>query len=312
MKLNLILSKNNWTSFHQIAFTYLLTDYFNIVYIEDGAIPSQHDSLLVSNLTDKEPWYDTLRQQGYRLVMDLLWGGSQFDVGDAFKLSSPNWFWYHESLLYQRKGYSHYVPNRTYNKKALMPMGIRKASSDLLYDNVTEFLDDFIYSYVERLGKRLPNDAPDNFWTSDPKQKTGFNQRFFNPEWYDQTYFSLVVETSIDDSFPLHITEKSFKPIAFQHPFQLWAQCGVLAHLKSLGFETYDNLFDESYDSEKNTIKRLNTLVDNIRNFPYEKFNDITNQKIQHNQNLFFNLDTIKTRIKQEIVDPMIDFFEKH
>ena len=82
--------------------------------------------------------------------------------------------------------------------------------------------------------------------------------------------------------------------------------------MKSLGFETYDNLFDESYDSEKNTIKRLNTLVDNIRNFPYEKFDDITNQKTQHNQNLFFNLDTIKIRIKQEIVDPMIDFFEKH
>lgn len=312
MKINLILSKNNWTSFHQIAFTSLLQDYFTIHYLEDGDIPGQNNSLLIANLEATEPWYDDLRQQGYRLVMDLLWGGSQLNVGNAFKLSSPNWFWYHESLLYLRKGYRLYVPNRTYDKKALMPMGQRKESMDLLFDRVSEFLDDFIYSYVERLGKRLPNDAADNFWTGDPTQKTGINQRYFNPEWYDQTYFSLVAETTIDNSFPIHITEKSFKPIAFQHPFLLWAQYGVLSHLKHLGFETFENVFDESYDSETDKNKRLSKIIDNVRSFEYVEFDKVTNDKIHHNHELFFNMDVIKTRVKQEIVDPLTDFFEKH
>jgi hypothetical protein len=304
MKINLVLSKSNWTSFHQVAFTHILQDYFDIVFVED-TIPSKDNSLLVSNPRNTD-WYQELVQQGYPLVIDLMWGERDPSIDNSFKLAAPNWFWYHEALLYFRKGYDQYIPSRNYVKKALMPMGLRKESHDLLFDQVTNYLDDFVYSYIERLGRYLPNDAPTNFYGS-----TMQNQRYFNPEWYDDTYFSLVSETRIDNQFELHITEKTFKPIAFYHPFLIWGQPKVLAHLTSLGFATYDNLFDESYDSEYDNIKRLNKILDNIKSFEYVEFDSITNQKAEHNHQLFFNIDTVKVRVKKEIVDPIIEFFEK-
>ena len=304
MKINLILSRNNWTSFHQTAFTNTIADYFNIVYIEDGNIPTKDNSLLVSNLT-KDRWYTDLYHQGYSLVVDLLWGGWSFDLPDAFILTTPNWFWYNESLLYQTRGYQNYQPNRKYIKKSLMPMGLIKESHDMLYNRVSEYLDDFIWSYIQRVGKSLPNDAPHNL-----PGITEQDQRYFNPEWYDHTYFSLVSETTVDNNFPLHITEKSFKPIAFQHPYMIWGQTGLLNHLHSLGFESYENLFDESYDIEPNNIRRVEMIVANINKLKYVEYDELTNKKIQHNHQLFFNFDIINARIKQEIVNPIIEFFE--
>jgi hypothetical protein len=308
MKPNLVLSKTNWTSFHQVALTDLISEYFNIVYIEDQ-IPEKANSLLVSNLTT-DRWYKELHQQGYPLIIDLLWGVDELSLPNSFKLINPNWFWYHEALLYYRKGYDQYVPNRNYSKKALMPMGLRKESHDLLFDRVGEYLDEFIYSYIERLGKYLPEDALANFWGRPGEQLTGQNQRYFNPNWYDQTYFSLVSETLVDDTKLLHITEKSFKPIAFYHPFMIFGQAGLLEYLRNQGFETYDNLFDESYDTYHDKLIRVKKIVDNIKLFKYVEYDKLTIEKTLHNHHLFFNIQLIKERVKKEIVDPIIDFFE--
>ena len=303
MKPNLILSKTNWTSFHQIAFTNVISEYFNLMFIEDQ-IPEKDNSLLVSNLTT-DRWYQNLHQQGYPLIIDLLWGVDELDLPNSFRLINPNWFWYHEALLYYRKGYDQYIPNRQYLKKALMPMGLQKESHDLLFDRVEEYLDEFIYSYIERLGRYLPNDAPTNFYGT-----TMQNQRYFNPEWYDQTYFSLVSETLVDDTKTLHVTEKSFKPIAFYHPYMIFGQSGLLEYLRNQGFETYDNLFDESYDTCHDKLIRVKKIVDNIKLFNYVEYDNLTIEKTIHNHHLFFNFQLIKDRIKKEIVDPIIDFFE--
>lgn len=305
MKINLVLSKSNWTSFHHPTFRETITDYFNIIYVEDG-LPPKQNSLLVSNLTE-DRWYLDLYQQGYRVILDLLWGGWKIDLPGAFKLVNPNWFWYNESLLYKSKGYDQYIPNRQYVKKGLMPMGLQKESHDLLFDAISPNLDEFIFSYIERLGKHLPNDAPHIF-----PGKTGQDQRYFNPEWYDLTCFSLVSETTVDENFPLHITEKTFKPIAFQHPYLLWAQPGILKYLQDQGFETYENIFDESYDHEIEKSVRLKKVVNNVKEFKSSRLDTLTTEKIQHNHQRFFNIDEIKIRIKKEIVEPIIEFFEKN
>jgi hypothetical protein len=114
----------------------------------------------------------------------------------------------------------------------------------------------------------------------------------------------------VDDNFGLHITEKTFKPIAFQHPYLLWAQPGVLKHLKSLGFETYENLFDESYDSIVDINQRLDIVVNNIKNFNKVSYDQLTLEKIKHNHNLFFNIELIRQRMINEIVTPILEWVE--
>ena len=58
-----------------------------------------------------------------------------------------------------------------------------------------------------------------------------------------------------------HITEKTFKAIALEMPFVLVAPAHSLAYLKEYGFQTFDSVFDESYDSETDDIKRIEKVV---------------------------------------------------
>jgi hypothetical protein len=81
------------------------------------------------------------------------------------------------------------------------------------------------------------------------------------------SYISFVSETffeytSLDDNpFELDMTAKSTKPIVTMQPFILHAQIGALAYIKSLGFETFSNYWDESYDGLTNHYKRYKELI---------------------------------------------------
>tara|TARA_B100001094_G_C18094791_1_gene752432 strand:+ start:81 stop:1250 length:1170 start_codon:yes stop_codon:yes gene_type:complete len=69
------------------------------------------------------------------------------------------------------------------------------------------------------------------------------------------SYISFVSETFFDytsgdnNPYELDMTAKSTKPIVTMQPFILHAQIGALSYIKSLGFETFDNWWDESYDN---------------------------------------------------------------
>jgi len=58
-----------------------------------------------------------------------------------------------------------------------------------------------------------------------------------------------------------HITEKTFKAIALEMPFVLVATAGSLAYLREYGFQTFADVFDESYDLETDDILRIEKVV---------------------------------------------------
>lgn len=125
------------------------------------------------------------------------------------------------------------------------------------------------------------------------------------PEYYEKSYFSLVTETGMDHY--LRITEKTYKPIANFHPFIIIGCHGTLSYLRSLGYETFPELFDESYDNEVDVPKRLLLVANEVEKFcklsKEEKDNRFSRviDKVKHNHNLFFNvLPTInKEKYKQ-------------
>lgn len=89
----------------------------------------------------------------------------------------------------------------------------------------------------------------------------------------------------------LHLTEKSFKPIALGMPFVLSAPAGSLNYLKHYGFKTFDTVWDESYDQELNDLLRaekvarlLKWLDQQDRQQLFEKCIPI----IEHNWNWFY------------------------
>ena len=86
--------------------------------------------------------------------------------------------------------------NKKYHEKKLM--NIKKYNRELLFNSVTEYLDDSLYSYVEK-GIFLSGDKfllhPEHNGTAN------VNQCLYVPEWYTQTSFSLVSETMVDYSW---------------------------------------------------------------------------------------------------------------
>ena len=74
-----------------------------------------------------------------------------------------------------------------------------------------------------------------------------------------------------------HLTEKIFKPIALQMPFVLTGTVHALKYLQGYGFQTFDRVWDESYDDIEDDYARY--------------------KKIGH---LLYQLDSLNTKEKQD------------
>jgi len=81
-----------------------------------------------------------------------------------------------------------------------------------------------------------------------------------------RTIFQIVNETLVDDqhSTSLFYSEKSFKPMAQFQPFVIWGQTHANKYLSNLGYKTYDEWFDLSFDDEEDPIKRYKKLIQSL------------------------------------------------
>ena len=91
-----------------------------------------------------------------------------------------------------------------------------------------------------------------------------------------------------------HLTEKTFKPIALGMPFVIVGTQGSLKYLRSYGFRTFGNLWDESYDDEPDDSKRIEKIaqvlkmLDGLEEHRQDIF-DSAQEIIQHNWNHFYH-----------------------
>jgi hypothetical protein len=297
MKNKLVLRKNEHTSFKSSYLEYLWQRYFDIEFYDQSKTYDGSGSVFVVSWQNADDDYSKqLKNQGLKVAVDNLWE-YPLNKKNYYWIENLNWFWYSESIWWRSLGYHDYHPNKTYSKLAFMPVRRRNAMRDKIVTTIGNHLDNFIWSYQDQL---LPNDVP----------PTHANyQRFFNSEWYDDTYFSLVVETEII-GYSRRPTEKSFKPIAYCHPFLLIGQYRLLNNLRRLGFETYENMFDETYDAIIHFDQRLAAVIKNIDNFDPQPYDSITLGKLQHNHAHFFNQALVESKIVSEIIEPLINYAE--
>lgn len=116
----------------------------------------------------------------------------------------------------------------------------------------------------------------------------------FNITDYEDTDIEVVLETLFDDE-RLHLTEKSLRPIACAQPFILAATYGSLEYLRSYGFQTFGDIWDENYDTIENSAERLIAITDLMKTIscwtPEERIANLTKAKIiaDYNRNHFFS-----------------------
>lgn len=246
---------------------------------------------------------DQLINSGFKILIDNLW---EVDPGyqiPAHTVTCNKWFWYNESLWYHHLGYDNYVPHRDLKYQALMPMNKKKPHRDMFLQQINT--DGLLWSYCEA-GKQLPNDHDMTDWNT---------QRYFNPEWYNQTYASMVVESLVNPGSkytPIFITEKTTKPLAFQHPLMVYGNRGTIRTLRDWGFVTFDNLWDESYDEIVETKQRANAVAELLSSITIKDHDAETLRRLQHNKNHFFDRALVTHGIVQDIVEPILNHAETH
>jgi hypothetical protein len=111
-----------------------------------------------------------------------------------------------------------------------------------------------------------------------------------DPRLYDESAVSVICETSERWSgyTSEFITEKTYRTIANRHPFVMQGSPGILKHLKTQGYKTFDKIIDESYDdSKEENIEIVEKVVDAGINL-CEKIFDNSNliqEIVDHNYN---------------------------
>lgn len=122
------------------------------------------------------------------------------------------------------------------------------------------------------------------------------NQRILTKEHFTETYFSFVTETVFESQpgAPLFVTEKTYMPFVNYHPFIITSGPGCLEYLKKQGYETFPEIFDESYDTALERSTRLKIIMDNIERICQMDIKELHNlywsvwDKLEHNRNHFF------------------------
>ena len=106
------------------------------------------------------------------------------------------------------------------------------------------------------------------------------------------TAVSVILET-VFDSHKIHLTEKTLRPLACGHAFVLAAGPGALKYLRSYGFKTFGHIFDETYDTESDSIKRLEKIISTMKQIQHltESQWQEVNSIVLHNQQRFFSQD---------------------
>jgi hypothetical protein len=167
------------------------------------------------------------------------------------------------------------------------------------------------YKFANHVWK--PKHTLENFFP--PTLSESWASADFNSKDYSSTRIEVVLETLFDDD-RLHLTEKSLRPIACGQPFILAATHGSLQYLQDYGFQTYESVWDESYDNISDPYQRMLAIIavmrdistwsDQKKNKNLERMDQIA----KFNQNYFFS-DKFQQLIISELKENLIGAFEK-
>jgi hypothetical protein len=241
---------------------------------------------------------------------------SEFDFKHHFRLEkkfcSPNWiFRTHRHIIASYLSnkdsfisWPHFIPNGRYE------------FSDIFYNDQFEFhreneefpkflkdKDPIIYDelinssqYLDEISPiHLDNNVLINNDENDYTRQTNNGYSVSLGNYYMKSFCGIITETVFDYPFS-NVSEKSLLPILYKRPFILVATRESLKALKSLGFKTFECLWDESYDNEWSCNLRMYKilkLIQEIENTPLyilkEKLSSIKDI-LDHNYNLLLEL----------------------
>lgn len=159
-----------------------------------------------------------------------------------------------------------------------------RLKSEIISLNKKEF-------FIDHLDKKLDVDSSDFFKIPNTPNHISKNIE----KSYLDCFCAIVNESVFAQPFP-DLGEKILNPIFFGMPFVLVSAPRSLEYLKQLGFKTFDNWWDESYDLIENHQERLlkiYDLIDYIGTLSHDEHIKIKKSMfdvIAHNKNVLKDL----------------------
>ena len=161
-----------------------------------------------------------------------------------------------------------------------------------IYDKTNEIIASTWFNKdldLEKLYQMLPIKIPSDQFAGTNDWSIG--EIFF----YQHTSVSFVNETYIDENFNVYLSEKCMKPLAYGHTFLLFSSAGALDTLHTLGYQTFEDVFDESYDLIENPQLRFEHLLRETQRLCNLSLSELAKikqhvwPKIVHNHKWFWN-----------------------
>lgn len=168
------------------------------------------------------------------------------------------------------------------------------------------------HHWLKAAGTRFRQDldvdlVPDWWFRHLPKaddlsSDTHNNHNHLVREHFADSYWNIVLETLLD-STGVFLSEKTFKPIAHGQSFVIAGCQGSLQRLRDMGYETFGDVIDESYDQETDIHHRFHLVFETVKSILGKSWHQLHQEhqhmlpRLQHNQNLF------QQRWKQELVE---------
>ena len=127
--------------------------------------------------------------------------------------------------------------------------------------------------------------------------------------FYENSYFSVVTETNYyyntekyaSWNFPQteatrFLSEKTFKPMVYKHPFVLVSVPNMLSLLRDIGYETFHPYINEDYDKEPDDDKRIIMILDEVCRLCSLSDKDLRNFLINTKEICEHNFKTLLSR----------------
>jgi len=152
----------------------------------------------------------------------------------------------------------------------------KRSTKELVEEENLLFPDDLILPLIiDHHSDHANNSHCINFWPESMKS------------------FCHVITETVYDKNRLQITEKTFKPIVLQQPFLMVGGKGSLAYLRKYGFQTFNELWDESYDnlSDEHRLVAVADICQDITSWSDDKMRAAQNQiaaVVKHNHDWFY------------------------
>ena len=240
----------------------------NIINVEDtdlraDELESIKDYVLRNSLTNVTVYvgdYNIEQYAGHYLpymrlvVNDIFFYSTQYVVPNDTRLQTDIKFKF-VNLNKRYTDYRHIVASFLKDKSVKMSWFHERSlpSKSDWYD-----LSTFDYSIDGSIGIQIIDQTIDNVDQQSVELETV----------YKECFCDIVSESRFTS--PLgNISEKTVRPTMYKKPFILVAPYKTLEYVKSLGFKTFSDFWDESYDECKNheeRLKKVLTLIDYIDN----------------------------------------------